>query len=65
MHLHLPGNSLYLVDFEKKFIDGAMEERSKRLKKEAKFACITAVAEVDTTPAYVEDLSSIPDEEQW
>lgn len=58
---------MYLVDFERKFVDGAMEERRKRLEREAATPGTSKAAdnEVDTTPVYVEDATKIADEEQW
>ena len=53
---------MYLVDFERKYIDKAMESRENRLAAEQKKS---AAAEVDDTEPYVENEQDVPDEEKW
>lgn len=69
IHLFLLGNSLYLVDFEKKYIDKAMEAREKRLKSGTQSSSIHSSADNDEDDAEiigdVPDDTDVPDEEMW
>lgn len=60
------GQSLYLVDFEKKFIDKAMSEREKRLRQEnASGGKSREAREIEETLEYREDNSKIHQDEEW